>query len=254
MSARAAVWVVSSPRSTLFAELEARLEGRARLVRADRPPQVGAVDGIDTVIIDLDQPPAPLDPLEVLSLHGRLDISLLRCSRATVTHPGWVRVARHANVTLLECDPMDRANALDHLAAVLLQRLGTWDAVALGALVLAREPALSAAAPLIRAICARPWGIRRPRDLAASDGMTMSGLKRLLGRLGFNRVEHFIVYVRYVLFEQLAAREVPLATARRLAGIGDRSNLRRQLLRAHRGSPRALRSIRPDGEGLRRAG
>jgi hypothetical protein len=253
MSARTTVWVVSSPRSALFAEMEARLAGCARLLRADRPPSPSAVDGLDAMVIDLAQPPAPLDPEQVLSLHGRLDISLLQCSRGAVTPPGWLRVARHANVALVECDPKDRGSALDHLAAALLQRLAACDPVALESLVLTREPALVTAAPLIRAICARPWGIRRPRDLAAADAMTMSGLKRLLGGLGFNRVEHFIVYVRHVLFEQLAAREVPLATARRLAGIGDRSNLRRQLHRAHHGSPRATRPARAPGDGLRRA-
>jgi hypothetical protein len=70
-------------------------------------------------------------------------------------------------------------------------------------------------------------------------------VKRTLSGLGFQRVEHFMTYVRWVAFEQiLAAHRLRPSLASRLAGITDLSNLKRQLSRARRGSAKALRRLK----------
>lgn len=109
---------------------------------------------------------------------------------------------------------------------------------AITALVLAREPALAPLGALVQLVCERPWHIRRPRDLAAACGHSVRTVRRQVGRVGFLRVEHFLTCVRHVALEQLATcLQLSLPAARRLVGIADRANARRQLRRARRSTP-----------------
>jgi hypothetical protein len=115
---------------------------------------------------------------------------------------------------------------------------------AIASLVLQREPALASLATLVHLVCERPWQIRRPRDLAAACGHSVRTVRRQVARVGFLRVEHFLTCVRHVALEQLSAcLHLTLPQARRLVGIADRANARRQLRRARRSTP---------AEGLRR--
>jgi len=105
-------------------------------------------------------------------------------------------------------------------------------------LVLEREPALVPLGGLVRLVCERPWQIRRPRDLAAACGHSVRTVRRQVAQVGFLRVEHFLTCVRHVALEQLAAHlHLPLPAARRIVGIADRANARRQLRRARRSTP-----------------
>jgi hypothetical protein len=109
---------------------------------------------------------------------------------------------------------------------------------AIASLVLQREPALASLDTLVRLVCERPWQIRRPRDLAAACGHSVRTVRRRVAKVGFLRVEHFLTCVRHVALEQLSTcLHLTLPQARRLVGIADRANARRQLRRARRSTP-----------------
>jgi hypothetical protein len=116
---------------------------------------------------------------------------------------------------------------------------------ALTEFVLSREPTLRSLAECVAAVCEHPWNIRRPADLAAHARLSLRVLGHHCRALGFSRVEHFILCVRMVAYEQLVARaRVTPKLARTLVGLTDDwSNLRRQLERATRASPAAARCL-----------
>ncbi|HWO88002.1 MAG TPA: hypothetical protein VNL98_02510 [Gemmatimonadales bacterium] len=100
-----------------------------------------------------------------------------------------------------------------------------------------RYPRLLPARDLVELVCADPWLVRRPRDLAARAGLDLRELRGRVRELEFRRVEHFILFVRLALREYLVTtRRVRPHTAHLLVGISDLSNLRRQVRRA---SPRS---------------
>lgn len=86
----------------------------------------------------------------------------------------------------------------------------------------------------VRLILEDPWGIRRPRDLAAAAGDTMQGLLARCRTVGFRRIEHFITMVRVIAIEQLCQDGMPRCQACLLVGVADRANFRRQVQRAER--------------------
>jgi hypothetical protein len=92
-------------------------------------------------------------------------------------------------------------------------------------------------------VCAHPWLVRRPRDLADLSHTSLRILKLDCLNLGFTRVEHFIVYVRAIAYEQLVARGLSARDARRISGFSDPSNMRRHLRRALRRSPDVLNRL-----------
>jgi hypothetical protein len=139
----------------------------------------------------------------------------------------------------------DATGGFDAVATALLRRIVGPTGPEIAALVLAREPGLADVAPLVRVVCERAWEVRHPRQLAAALGTRLTTVKRTLAGLGFERVEHFMTYVRWVAFEQItSAHRLRPSHAGRLAGITDLSNLRRQLNRARRGSAKALRRLK----------
>jgi AraC-like DNA-binding protein len=103
------------------------------------------------------------------------------------------------------------------------------------------EPVLRPVEPYVRLVCGHPWLVRRPRDLADLAHCSLRTLKVDCLALGFRRVEHFILYVRAIAYEQLIARGLPARDARRLSGFTDPSNMRRHVRRALRHSPAALK-------------
>jgi len=103
------------------------------------------------------------------------------------------------------------------------------------------QPILRPLAPLVTAICASPWQIRRPTHLASTLAVSLSDLRVRCQELGFHRIEHFITGVRLLAFEHLSGSgRLSTTAARRAVGITNPSNMRRQVRRAQRG----LRTLR----------
>ncbi len=154
-------------------------------------------------------------------------------------------VLAHAPIHVVTCTPAERASGFLTLGKALRAQLAGPCTDGIADLVLAKEPSLQSLETLVRAVCTRPYEIRRPKDLARACGLGIALLKGQAKELGFTRIEHLLVCIRMVACEQLVAqRHLPLQTARRLVGIADSSNSRRQFRRARRGSPDALRKLR----------
>jgi hypothetical protein len=243
MSSTPTVHVVASARTTLLTGLVERLGSHARVQHHAALPGAKAVHSSDILVIDLDDAPESPDAPNLLPLLTRLEVWLVAGERAV--SPSWLDAVRWPGVKLAHCDPAARASGVDAVASALLRRLEGPSGPEIAALVLAREPGLADVQTLVRAVCERAWEVRHPKQLAAALGTRLPALKRTLQALGFDRVEHFMTYVRWVAFEQIqAAHRLRAPLASRLAGITDLSNLRRQLDRARRGSARALRRLK----------
>lgn len=243
MSSTPTVHVVASARTSLLTGLEERLGSHARVLHHTRLPGAKAVHSTDILVIDLDDAAESPDAPNLLPLLTRLEVWLVAGERDV--SPSWQDAVRWPGVKLTHCDTAERASGFDSVASGLLRRIVGPTGPEIAALVLAREPGLAGVAPMVRALCERSWEIRHPKQLAAALGTRLPALKRSLSEIGFERVEHFMIYVRWVAFEQIMAvhrLRAPLAS--RLAGITDLSNLRRQLDRARRGSARALRRLK----------
>jgi membrane fusion protein, multidrug efflux system len=235
--------VVASRRSPLAAALQKGIGGRVRVRLYERGPPVSALDEDDVLVVDLDSLPPSLDVEYVDFVVGKRDVWLVFGDRPVA--PDWLAVAHHHGARLVHCDTAEPVDGYESVLVALQERIVGPRGEEITALVLAAEPVLAGFAPLVRAICCRPREMRRPADLAAAVDMTRAAVRRSLSPLGFRRVEHFITMVRYIAFEQLTSkRRVPIGVARRLTGIIDPSNLRRQLARARRGSRGVLRWLK----------
>ena len=238
MSSAPTVHVVASARTSLLAGLEQRLEGHAHVQQHAGFPSPKAVRSTDILVIDLDDAAESPDAATLLPLLTRLEVWLVAGERAV--SPGWLDAVRWPGVKLTHGE-----GGVDGVATALLRRIAGPSGTEIAALVLAREPGLVEVAPMVRVLCERAWEVRHPRQLAAALATRLTTVKRTLVGLGFERVEHFMTYVRWVAFEQIMAvhrLRAPLAS--RLAGITDLSNMRRQMSRARRGSARALRRLK----------
>jgi len=245
MSSTPTVHVVASARTSLLTGLEERLGAHARVQHHTGLPGAKAVHSTDILVIDLDDAPESPDAPNLLPLLTRLEVWLVAGEREV--SPSWQDAVRWPGVKLTHCDPAERASGFDTVASGLLRRIVGPTGPEIAALVLAREPGLTGGgvAPMVRVVCERSWEIRHPKQLAAALGTRLPALKRSLAEIGFERVEHFMTYVRWVAFEQImAAHRLRAPLASRLAGITDLSNLRRQLDRARRGSAKALRRLK----------
>ncbi|MDP3938066.1 MAG: hypothetical protein Q8R92_08005 [Deltaproteobacteria bacterium] len=241
--------VVAPDRSALVAVLEERLGRHTRVRHHARPPPVRTLGSADLLVVDLDDGPHSRDPRQLLPVLARLEVWLVYGDCTVSAH--WLDAARWPNVHFVYCGEKERAAGLQSLTASLLQRVAGPSSAEIAALVLAREPGLEEVEPLVRAVCEGSWEVRHPAQLAAAAAISLATVKRTLEALGFGRVEHFITYVRWVVFEQLVrVHRLRVPLARRLAGIGDPSNLRRQMERAQRGSARALRRLKALGASL----
>ena len=241
--------VVAPDHSALVALLEENLGRHTRVRHYATLPPVRTLGSADLLVMDLDDGPHSPDPRQLLPFLARLEIWLVCRGRTVSAH--WLDAARAPNVHFVHCGGMERAAGLQSLTASLLRHIAGPGSAEIAALVLAREPGLAEVEPLIRAVCEGPWEVRHPAQLGAATTTSLAAIKRTLKPLGFSRVEHFITYVRWVVFEQLiGVHRLRVPLARRLAGIGDPSNLRRQMQRAQRGSARALRRLKALGASL----
>jgi hypothetical protein len=244
MGSTPTVHVVASARTSLVAGLEERLGRHARVQHHTDLPGAKALHATDILVVDLDDAPESPDAHNLLPLLTRLEVWLVAGERGV--SPSWQDAVRWPGVQLTHCDTAERASGFDTVASALLRRIVGPSGSEIAALVLASESGLTGdIAAMVRVVCERSWELRHPKQLAAALGMRLPAVKASLAVLGFERVEHFMTYVRWVAFEQIMAvhrLRAPLAS--RLAGITDLSNLRRQMSRARRGSARALRRLK----------
>jgi hypothetical protein len=244
MGSTPTVHVVASARTSLLVGLEERLARHARIEHHTTLPGAKAVHSTDILVIDLDDAAESPDAHNLLPLLTRLDVWLMAGERGVGA--GWQDAVRWPGVKVVHCDAAERASGFDTVASALLRRIVGPSGSEIAALVLASEPGLTGdIAAMVRVVCERSWELRHPKQLAAALGMRLPAVKRTLEGLGFERVEHFMIYVRWVAFEQIqAVHRLRAPLAGRLAGITDLSNMRRQMSRARRGSARALRRLK----------
>lgn len=233
-------------RSALVAALVGRFHESTKVVGHSELADAPSVRATDLIIVDL----GTIQPVPLLTdLPRYLDRATLWLLTGDVpVHPVWLALIGRQGVRLVECDGRDRATGYGALLRCLAQHLAGPAAADVTRLVLEQEPALRPVEALIRAICERPWEVRRLRDLARATGITTLSVRHACARLGFERVEHFITIVRVVALEQLVAKSrLPISLAHRAAGVADPANFRRQVTRAHAGSrtaPSGLPTLR----------
>lgn len=242
---KATIHVISATRTGPAFAIDSLLGPRARVVRHSTWPAQGAFGGTDLVVLDLDDLPAvPVTfPLTTVQLWPR-KVSVYLVAGEKAVAPGWLGIALQSGVQLINCSREERSKGFKPLVTRLVGHLDGPSAVDLTASILRHEPRLASAEVMILSICASPWQVRRPVDLARATGWSVLLVKRMCRALGFTRIEHFITQVRMLALEAVVGggSRVPLPLARNLVGITDPSNLRKQAKRAHRGSPMAFRS------------
>src|SRR5258708_23964927 len=157
----------------------------------------------------------------------------------------WADLLRDRALSAVRLDQAARQRGFRPVVTIVLERLRGPSAAAIAAMVLDREPTLRTVKPYVAALCEAPWQVRRPVALAHHAHTTLGVLKRRCHAIGFARVEHFILSVRMVAYEQLLAQmRLTPAQARTLVGLtDDASNVRRQVRPSIRGSPGAAPAL-----------
>lgn len=237
-SRRPRVHVVCDMRSDLGHVLRVGLFNAAHVVIWTTPPQASRLAERDLLVLDLlDLPEAYV--LEASVVAHRVDTILVYGDDPV--DPRWVELLSQGVVTAVRVPSRDHRHWFDSVIGVVMGRILGPSAAFITSMVIDREPGLEALEDYVRAVCMEPWMIRRPRDLARQCGATVGAVRLRCVALGFNRIEHFILCVRMVAYEQLVAKgQIAHAAARRVVGLGDdRSNLRRHLNRAIHRSPAA---------------
>jgi RND family efflux transporter MFP subunit len=236
------ICLLSKPPSRLYAPLAAQFKWLARIERSDTLPRVAP----DLLIVDLADAPSALDGTMVQPLARRCEVWLVVGQKAIP--PAWLSLVAQSAVRIVPCDREACADGFRPLTRAVMRWLDTPRGKDLTALVLEAEPKFEAVAPLVRALCEDPVGIRHPSDLATAVGLPLGVVKRQCRALQFTRVEHVITAVR-ALGYQAALGTLKLAPrlASRLVGIRDWPNHHRQLERARSGSPHAWRAAASAG-------
>lgn len=184
----------------------------------------------DVVVVDLTYPQPPVEVRSLLALLGRATLCLVPSD--SPISPNWLDIASQPGVHVL------RGRTGDETVTQVLRMVQGPSGGRIADLVLSAEPLLCSVKSLVEAVCVDPWSIRRPRDLALRCRMSLAALKRQCVSVGFARVEHCILCIRLLAYEQLVVVEhLPVRTARVLAGFGDPSNMRRHAHRAALRSP-----------------
>lgn len=242
MDHRPCVHIVAGWQGGIYATLHLALGSTSDIRRWTAVPPAHAVRPGDLLVVDLNDAAPSTNPRRLQVLLGRAALYLIPGDAPIA--PSWLELASQPDVHVL---PSNSAHGRRGDAAVVGEVLrlmqGPSDA-GIGDLVLRAEPGLRVLESLVHVVCLGPWYIRRPRDLARRSGISPAELKRRCARVGFARVEHFIICVRLVAYEQLVAvHRLPIGTARLLAGFGDSSNMRRHAKRAAQRSPPVARVL-----------
>jgi hypothetical protein len=237
------VHVVSEPGSTLATELRLALAGLAQVAVWHTMPVPTQLELGTLLVLDVDVL-GPALPHDLEAFVARAGVVLVLGERPIPA--AWADLLRDRALSTVRLDQAARRRDYRPVVTLILERLRGPPAAAIAAIVLNREPTLHPLKSCVAALCEAPWQVRRPLDLAHHAHTTLGVLKRRCHALGFARVEHFILSVRMVAYEQLLAQmRLTPAHARTLVGLtNDASNVRRQVRRAIRGSPAAAHALR----------
>lgn len=209
-------------------------------------PLVAAMRAGDLLVIDLLDGGLLLQPADVARLSTRGRAFLVTGTNRIA--PEWLEISGHERVQVLRCPGCPASERFINLVAAIEAEIRGPAGDQIATYVLNREPRFAAVRDLVRVICERPWETRRPVALAALTKTRLPALRHALGGLGFRRVEHFMVAVRLIAFEEIVSRHrVPAQRIRRMVGLIDPANVRRQLQRARAGSPGAFRDLAVSG-------
>lgn len=229
------VSVIARSRAGLVSALRLEFGNRLRVRHHEALPCYDPFETVHILLVDLEDLANSIEPRSLLPVVARHDVWLIT-GDGYVSSP-WLEVARYCCSQVIHCSASERDSGFPRVTTRLYQQLDNLKGNRISELVVRHEPALAAVQPLVEALCERPWEIRRPRELEAALGMTHHRLKRQVRAIGFGRVEHLMTHVRVVALEQLMASwHLSPSVARRLIGITDLSNMRRQVARATRGS------------------
>jgi hypothetical protein len=238
----ATVHVVSLRRTAILRTALFDLAERVHIRYWGTVPGRADVHPTDVLVVDLLDATSAIRPAAVVALADRATLWL--ATGEAQIDPAWLDIATRSDVAIVHCDPKRPGNVFEPVAAALRAYLVGPSTDRLATLTLGREPFLAPAAHLVRAVCSAPWSVRRPSDLARMVGTSLEHVRRTCFLLGFSRVEHFITCVRMIALEELVAgQRLPHHLARRQVGLGDPSNMRRQLQRAKLGSQEAWRQL-----------
>jgi hypothetical protein len=243
MDRGAVVHVIVQARGGLLRALTRALQGLVQVRHWRAMPNAERVAATDVLVVDLADLPEGVTAADLAPMLERATCWLVPGAKPVET--SWLAMSGQPAVRVAPCDTAARAKGFEPVVGALHEQFTRQTGRLLAKLVLEHEPVFRPAEQLVELVCHHPWRVRRPKDLALLTGQRLSRLKAVLAELGFHRVEHFIVCVRMVAFEQLMSRErLPLSVARRLVGIGDPTNARRQLRRARKSSGEAFLKLK----------
>jgi hypothetical protein len=226
--------VFAGRRSGLCSALCGAVAKFARLRFWSAVPASHEVHTGDLIVVDLSDPPTCTDP-RVFEVFVTNRATLCLALGDALIAPSWVAIACLPQVRVFQCG--HGQPGYDAVITEVLERVCGPTSERITRLVLQAEPTLYPVESFVQAVCREPWRIRRPRDLAKWCAISLAELRNLCVKVGFVRVEHFMICVRLVAYEQLVAiGRVPITTARLLAGFTDPSNMKRHSKRAARRS------------------
>jgi hypothetical protein len=164
--------------------------------------------------------------------------------RSTGTLSCVMTALSRTNVRVMVCNLQERTAGCPAAIGDIARSLGNVVADDIVQYVIDGEPLLGGIKEIVEAICGDLIGVRRPRDVALACHVTLGKLREQAKGLGFSRIEHLIVCVRLIAFQQVQSRGgLTTSAAKRLVGWNDASNVRKQLGRAKAGSQEGVNHL-----------
>ena len=225
------VLVIAPTNRYLVLALGALLSDKVRVRWGfDVPSRVDS--SIGAVVIDLTGQRPPDWTQRISALTRRADAWLLLGDNEIPS--AYLALAQCRRIRLLHL-PTDQGPKQDRVvAAALVNWFYPSDQRDIGEAIVDREPSLGPVRGLVSIICNDPWRIRLPRDLAVATHSSLRAVRSLSRSVGFRRVEHLITAVRLLMYEEASCKGASSGEARRIAGIVDLSNWKRQVSRVRR--------------------
>ena len=216
---------ILSPPGRPLANLYGALRPTVHVRNWAAAPPAHEVRSGDFVVVDLTHPQPRVEVRSLDLLLRRATLCLIPGD--SLINPHWLDLASQPGVHVLG------GRTADERVTKLLCLIQGPSGNSIADLVLSAEPALQSLRALVETVCIDPWSIRRPHHLAVRCRMSLAVVKRQCVSAGFARVEHCILCIRLLAYEQLVVVEhLPVRTARLLAGFDDPSNMRRHVRRA----------------------
>jgi hypothetical protein len=234
------IHLLAVSKAPLFAVLSERVRARALVRWWTDPPSSALVKPGDALVVDLLDGGPTVKPALLVPALQHVKAWLVTGKKPVA--PGWLDFVIQGGARVVRCHCT--TGGFESLITGLESALRGPQLERIAALVLEEEPRFASMAGIVHALLDHPWEARHPGQLAVLAGVRHSALRNACRDLCFHRVEHFMIVVRTIAAKQLAARhEVPLQVAWRVAGLGDASNVSKQVRRARAGSPDALRTL-----------